>query len=80
MQAVAPLALRSWLDHRAKPDPTTIYFIAFSATALSATARHTLTCSWDTKCNGTLDTSQLRGALRTLNMRLSATQAKEVSR
>eukprot|EP00752_Nemacystus_decipiens_P004820 g4387.t1 len=36
--------------------------------------------NWDTERNGTLDTDQLRGALRTLNMRLSATQAKEVSR
>eukprot|EP00903_Cladosiphon_okamuranus_P019599 g18025.t1 len=36
--------------------------------------------NWDTERNGTLDTNQLRGALRTLNMTLSATQAKEVSR
>ncbi|CAM9371727.1 unnamed protein product, partial [Scytosiphon promiscuus] len=35
---------------------------------------------WDTELNGALDTTQLRGALRTLNMRLSATQAKEVAR
>lgn len=36
--------------------------------------------SWDTERNGALDNNQLRGALRTLNMRLSVTQATEVSR
>ncbi|CAM9876571.1 unnamed protein product [Ectocarpus sp. 12 AP-2014] len=36
--------------------------------------------NWDTERIGALDTKQLRGALRTLNMRLSATQAKELTR
>lgn len=36
--------------------------------------------SWDTERHGTLNTKELRGALRSLNMRLSAIQAQEVSR
>ncbi|CAM9607524.1 unnamed protein product [Pylaiella littoralis] len=39
-----------------------------------------LLLNWDTERNGALDNKQLRGALRTFNMRLSATQAAEVSR